>query len=774
MESRQDHHTRYRATCLVILKINIVKDNNNKDKRMRLSLGVLYWVLTLGVGAAIVASLVSIIFVHGEEWRERGEKREAGLRTDPARRGNIYSSDGKILATTVTECDLYLDLHNSAVVDNNGLVKQDKLGRTIESGPIVDSCFERQLDTVCLLLHEAFPQKSASYYRERIAVERSKSKPRRCFLVERGVPYSVWLQICRLPGWSHGVVRQVDGQSVVHQVRAHIYGNMAGNTIGFRNKKESGSYTGLEGYYDSILRGQDGQFNCLRLTKGIWLPDEPRQPKAVAQRTDEDRVDTVVLKRKVDGMSIVSTIDTRYQDIAENSLRKALNQYGGTAGCALLMEMQTGYVLACVNLAVDTTVHDYMEVRDRNVAVSDIYEPGSTFKTVILTAMLNDPDNKIDTAMRLPAKYKNFGGKDGEIKDDHGNWDSLSLKGVIEQSSNVGMSDLGWRLYNSRRDTLRHLVERMFPYEKLNPDVKAPEYKVSITDLHRSNRDFLNFCYGYSTRVSALRLLTFYNALGADGRMVKPQFCRAIVDNDGNEREIKPVVLNPRICSPQSARLMREMLEGVVENGTGNNIKNTTYGIAGKTGTAVHDYTNMKRYNASFAGFFPSESPRYTCLVVLENIPFYGRQAALVFKSISDCVVAVDKRLSDGAVKSVWPRLEEDSAMAQQRPTLQRGKQTEILSLYKQLNLPYRSVDSSATWVYYSEASDSSTACYHPYVPTGGRIPNCYGMTAKDAIELLHSEGYNVRVNGYGKVRSQNPKGNQAAKKGTIVELTLR
>ena len=159
---------------------------------------------------------------------------------------------------------------------------------------------------------------------------------------------------------------------------------------------------------------------------------------------------------------------------------------------------------------------------------------------------------------------------------------------------------------------------------------------------------------------------------------------------------------------------------------------------------------------------------------MIENIPFYGRQAALVFKNISDCVVAVDKGLSNGAVKSVWPQLEEDSAMALQRPTLQRGKQEEIRALYKQLRLKYRSADSSATWVYYQEATDSSDARYYPYEPAGGCIPNCYGMTAKDAIELLHSRGYRVRINGYGKVRSQNPKGNQAAKKGTTVELTLR
>ena len=350
---------------------------------------------------------------------------------------------------------------------------------------------------------------------------------------------------------------------------------------------------------------------------------------------------------------------------------------------------------------------------------------------------------------------------------------SLNVREIMEQSSNVGMSDIGWLYFNDRRDTLRHLVERMFPYQKLNPDVVAREYNSYINNLHASNRDFLNFCYGYSTRVSALQLITFYNALGAEGRMVKPQFCKGVMDGD-RLIENKPVVLNPRICSRESARMMRTMLEGVVERGTGNNIKNNTYGIAGKTGTAVHSYANVSRYNASFAGFFPSENPRYTCLVVLQDIPFYGRQAAIVFKAISDCVVAVDKRLSDGAVKSVWPRLEEDSTMALQRPVAKRAAQGDLKRLYKTLRQPYPSADSVSRWVVFREATDSTPAQYYAYEPAHGRIPNCDGMTAKDAVELLNSLGYRAQVKGYGKVQAQTPQAGTAAKQGTKVELILR
>lgn len=746
---------------------------HSKDTRMAKGMTAFYLLLTLVGGIAIIASIVSIQWVHGDEWRARGLKREAGLRTDPARRGNIYSSDGKILATTVTECDFYLDLDKSLEYNDRGEVVYDKEHNPKQDCPIVDSCFDEYLDTVCLMLSEANPSHSVQYYRDRIASERAKAKPRRCYLVERRIPYSTWLSISRLPGWKAGVVKQVDGRSVIRQVRAHIYGNMAGNTIGFDNALNQGTYTGLEGAYDTILRGQDGIFNCRRLTKGIWLPDEPHERKEVPQRTDNDKVDTVVVQNKVDGLSIVSTIDTRYQDIAESSLRKALRLYGGTSGCAVLMEMETGYVLACANLAIDTMLHDFVEKRDRNVAVSDVYEPGSTFKTIILTAMLNDPTTQIDTAMKVKAVYKDFGGKYGVIKDSHRKSDSLSVKEVIEESSNVGMCDLGWMYYNSRRDRLVDMVKKMFPYDKLHLDVNAPEYPTKVNNVNASNRDFLNFCYGYSTTVSAMRLIAFYNALGAGGRMVKPLFCKAIVDGD-RQREIKPIVLNPQICSKETAAMMKTLLEGVVENGTGNNIKNNTYGIAGKTGTAVHSYANKSRYNGSFAGFFPSENPRYTCLVVIEDSPAYGRQAALVFKAISDCVVAVDKRLSDGAVKSAWPTLEADSSKALQRPFLLKGSQKEIARAYELLRQPYTTDSPDSRWVVYRTATDTLPGAFVGYDPASGKVPNCYGMSAKSAVALLKEQGYRVRVEGYGKVVRQQPQAGTLCKAGTTVVVQLR
>lgn len=754
--------------------------NNNNDRRLNTGMTVLYLALTLGVGIAIIANLISIQWVHGDEWRKRGERRVADVRSDPARRGNIYSSDGKVLATTVTECDLYLDLYDTLALDEKGRVKHNSKGEEMETGPIVDSNFNKYLDSACQMLHEAFPNHSVQYYHDRIATERQRIPSRRCFLVQRGVPYSVWQRICNLPGWRRGVVKSVDMQSVQHQVRAHIYGDMAGNTIGYRNDRRDGTYTGLEGYYDSVLRGQDGLYNYHRLTMSTWLPDDPNTKGHIERRTDDDHIDTIMLRHRIDGSSIVSTIDTRYQDIAESALRKSLLRYGGVSGCAILMEMETGYVLACANLSIDTSIHDYHEMRDRNVAVSHVIEPGSTFKTVALMAMLTDPETKIDTAMEFAAWHKDFGGKGGTVSDDHAVRDSagnlrtrLNVREIIQQSSNVGMADMGMELYGSRRERLRSRMLEIFPYDKLNPDVKAPQSSSYILEDMKPVSNFTRMCFGYSTRVSPLQIITFYNAVGAGGRMVKPQFCKGVMDGD-RLVEVKPIILKQSICDRATSTLMRRMLEEVVENGTGNNIKNTTYGIAGKTGTAYHSYANTRRYNASFAGFFPSENPRYTCYVLMEDVPSYGRQAAEVFKSISDCVVAIDMGLSNNGVKSAWPRLEDDSTAAMSRPRLLRGDQSEIRRLYKKLKMPYYSTDSSSKWVFFREATDSTRAQYYPYTIEAGKVPNVNGMTAKDAVAALHAAGYKVRVRGYGKVQSQIPRAGQNAKNGSTIEITLK
>ena len=750
---------------------------------------VLYLLLTLVMGTAIAVGIVRTQTeqvsgktkngVESKTWREWAERREwQNDLTDSARRGDILSSDGKILSTTVIKCKLYLDLGKKYETDARGKKKF--------VGAITDSLLFASLDTMAQLLSKEMG-KDKKYYIDLVKKERQKEFPSQCFRIEKEkIPYSVWLAITRLPGWKNCVVREVDNRSVKYEVRSHIYNEMASNVVGLEDGEGTGRFKGLEGMYDSILKGRNGVYSRRRLTRGVWLPEIPEKGSSAERRTDGDSVQKVVLQKRIDGQSIVATIDTRIQDVAEDALRQTLEKYQGLAGCAIVMEVETGYVVACANLAYDmdtngTPILDengkyrYNERRDWNSAVSSLYEPGSTMKTVALVAMLNDPKISIDTTMRVISYEKTFPGK--HVIDSHKKRDSISVREVIEESSNVGMAELGWMYYRDRRNDLPKLMRQVFPYDMLHLDLKTSEYPASINlEKTQANSDLLTLTYGYATKVSPMQIITFYNAVAAGGRMVKPLFCRAIIDRNGKRTEMKPVVLKERAFSAESAKIVSEMLAGVVDHGTAKCIKGDVYHIAGKTGTADYHIRGVgytKAFNnASFAGFFPAEKPRYTCYVMLEKVPHeaFGTQAAKVFQTISNCVMAIDERLS-ADMSALAPV---DSTKLLQGPVLLRGNQQEIKQVYGLIGCNYVTSAPNSQWVVYQNATQGTKATYKAESPVEGRMPNCQGMSAKDAVALLHSVGLRVRMKGYGKVTSQKPQAGATVKKGTTVEINLK
>ena len=734
-----------------------------------------YLVMGIGVLIGIVAMLIHIQGgENGEKWRSKSAKREAELRSDPAQRGTIYSTDGKILATTMPVCDFYIDLSRKPKTNMNKKQLRDENGQLLWEETIADSLYKEGLDLVCRMLDSVNvgnENKGYAYYWQRIDSERSKSKPKGCYLVQRGLPYSVWDSIQNIAGWRRAVVKAVDGESVVRNVRAHIYGNLAANTVGFYTRVSTS--TGLEGYYDSVLAGQDGKYWCRRLTRGVWIEEEV-PGKVMLDMNDTLLVGAGQEQERIDGNDIVSTIDTRFQDIAHNSLMSTLQQYNAKSGCAVLMEMNTGYVLACSNISWDTFSKSYYEMVDRNIACSDMYEPGSTFKSVILTAMMNDTMVRLDTNKVVRMGNKVFSLRSGEIMDGgESRRDSGNIATVLARSSNVGMCELGWEYYGKRRDDLRKQVEAIFPYEALHLDVKAGERNGHINDL-KPDRDFLNFCYGYATSVSAMQMLTFYNALGAGGRMVKPLFCRGIIV-DGKQRVIEPVVLREKICSPKTAEVMKDLLVGVVEHGTGNNIKNSVYGIAGKTGTAVYNYKNKNVYSASFAGFFPAEEPKYSCIVVIKGTSAHGRQAAPVFKKIADCVVAIDEELEHVQLKESEDMMDQ-MTMGKKMPLVKKVRRQGLEQAYVGMGIDTTNLLPKSEWVVWNVEEDSTGLheSYEEYELPQGVVPNCKGMSIREALVMLRELGLQVRFTGYGKVASQSPKFNTPCRKGDVVYLQLK
>lgn len=740
----------------------------------RAKAGVLFLILTVGFGVAILWSAIKVTFVDGDMWRQRAEELTKDYMPVKATRGNIYSADGKIMATTVPECDLYLDFSLKPALDKQGNVKyKDGTRDTLYTTAIADSNYTKYLDSVCQILHEAFPDSSAAAFRRLIHAKRTAKKPGGCVRIKRHVPYSDWDRICKLPGWRRGVVKYVDGKSVIHNKRFHTYGNMAESTIGFNTSYLEENYTGLEGYYDSILRGRDGKVLCRRLTWGSWIPVRRGTTLTVSDSVVTDSVPGFPV---INGKSIVSTIDTRLQDIAHYSLEKALMRYGSTAGCAILMEVETGNVMVCSSLILDTTGR-YEELPYRNVALTDLYEPGSIFKPVILTAMYNDPSFSLDTAMLLPVGHKTFS-KNSKTVVDHGLKDGLfPLWKAVAVSSNVAFCELAWRYYNSRRDTLFSQVSSIFPFQKLDIDLVCKEYKSRTHKLTYDN-DFLRFCYGYISAVSPLRMATFYNALANKGRMVKPRFCKGVIV-DGELEELPVQVINESICSEQTALTLRDMLVGVVEGGTGDNIKNDTYSIAGKTGTA-ETAPNAPTSNATFVGFFPADKPKYTCLVMMRDIKSFGRNAAPVFQDIADCVVSLDKELDCRPTMMKMAEMKRNQkgnkGMQYALPTVSKAPQAEVRMVHKRLGLDYSNVTMQSPWCTFREPVDSLglRAEYVRYEIPEGQVPNCYGMTVKDALLLCRSLGLDVSFEGYGKVVSQEPKARTPLKKGMKVHLKLK
>ena len=738
----------------------------------RAKIGILFILLVLGFATAILASAIKVTWVDGDMWRSRAEDLTRDFKPQKATRGNIYSSDGKILATTVPECDLYLDFMRKPLLDKRGNIQYvEGTKDTLFYTAIVDSNYNKYLDSVCLILHNNFPDTSAQWFHDFIDSARKAKKPKGCVRIRQHVPYSDWMRICKFPGWRKGVVKYVSGKSVIHYKRFKTYGNMAESVIGFETGVEK--YSGLEGYYDSILRGKDGLVLHRRLAWGSWIPVGRRSNIAVSS-SDSVRTDSIPGHPVINGQDIVSTIDTRLQDIAHYSLERSLRRYGSTAGCAILIEVETGNVLVCSSLVRDTAGR-YRESANRNVPLSDLYEPGSIFKPVLLTAMYNDPKVDLDTAMLLPVGTKRFSTKSAVVVDHDSKGNAMvPLWKAVATSSNVAFCELAWRYYEKRRDTLLSQVGAIFPYNPIGVDIKGPEYKGTTNTLIYDN-NFVRFCYGYTSSVSPLRMATFYNAIANGGRMVKPRFCKGVIRN-GKLEEFPIQMLNERICSEEIAHTIRDMLVGVVEGGTGDNIKNDTYTIAGKTGTAVVS-PNAHTSNATFVGFFPADKPKYTCLVLMRDITLFGRNAAPVFLDIADCVVSLDKELDCRPTiqKLAEKRKNDKNYNVYALPTVTKAPQADIRQDYRLLGINYGKISKLTPWCIYDEADTlASEKGYEPYQIKNDLVPNCYGMTIKDALLLCRSVGLDVTFEGHGKVVSQEPKGRTPIGKNNKVHLKLR
>lgn len=558
-------------------------------------------VIILLMAAAIGIKLFNIQWVEGDYYREKASQNTIKSFVIPANKGNIYSSDGSLLATSIPKYT----------------IRFDAVSPTREH-------FKSNIEDLADSLSSMFG-KSSGYYKTQL--RRARRDKNRYYLVAKDLTYTEFLRIKSFPLFKLGAYK---GGFINEQktVREHPVGEIALRTIGYSRVDEHGvrKEAGIEGAFKQYLNGKDGRLLKQKIAKGQWKP-----------LRDDNEVEPH------DGYDVISTIDVYIQDIAHHALLKQLQYYQADHGCVVVMESKTGEVKAISNLGRASNGNYYEKL---NYAVGESHEPGSTFKLLDLIALLDD--ELVDTS----AVFDSFNGKitykGKNVIDSHeGGYGKISLARGFEVSSNTVMVQA---VYNNYRRNPQKFVDRINSYG-LNKPLGLPfvgEGKPLIPQRSDKNWSSISLpwmAFGYGVSVTPLQTLSLYNAIANDGEMIKPIFVKEIREFNKTIKKFDKIVINPKICSDETISKVRAVLENVVKKGTGQGLYSKNFSMAGKTGTAQVDYAKDggagKYYASSFVGYFPADEPKYSCIVVVHkpstiNNNYYGADVAgPVFKRIA-------------------------------------------------------------------------------------------------------------------------------------------
>jgi len=690
--------------------------------------GIVYFAIALLALAILVRILVLQVVQHGK-WAAMSEKFVFKTAEAPATRGDILAYDGRLLASSVPYYTIYMDTRSSGMS-----------GQTFSSG----------INGLSDGLSHLVGIRSAGAWKNVIIDARKRGD--RYFLIARKVNYETLKKVKELPIFREGQFR---GGMVAQAENRRILPNseLAARTIGYLNLGAEGTEVGIEGSFDKDLAGKNGVVVQQRLTGGDWITVD-----------DANSVDPR------DGNDIVTTIDIDLQDVAETALMKQLMKNNADHGCAVVMEVETGDIRAIANLEKgdDGEYHE-----SYNFAVAESTEPGSTFKLPSLMAAIEagviDTSDVVDTGNGT-VKYYNKVIRDHDDKP----LGKITVKQVFEKSSNVGTAKL---IYDHFKSNPKDFVNRLYAMklnEKLDLQLKgegAPLIRYPGDKLW-SGISLPMMAHGYEVQLTPLQVLTFYNGVANDGRMMKPRFVTEVLQNGTTIKKFDTEVIINSLASRSTIRKAKAMMEGVVDHGTAMNLKNKNYRIAGKTGTAQiakgksgYRSGGSISYQASFCGYFPAENPLYSCIVVV-NAPstgvYYGNVVAgNVFKEISDKIYATNFfRDYEADNKDRKP----------DAPEAGNGYREDINEVLRELDVRLRK-NPGTDWVATRESGD--TVKLVGIDQTDGRVPDVRGMSLRDAVYLLENSGYRVRVSGKGKVLRQSPEHGARYSEGSVVALDM-
>lgn len=550
-------------------------DNDKKiSKRMYLVAAAIFVMALL-----VTIKLANIQWVEGDYYRQLAKERTVKNFTIPANRGNVYSADGSLLATSIPNYKIRFDAMAPNAKDFNKYLE-----------PLADS------------LSKMFGKPSEDYYSE---LKRARAKKNRYLLVARDLSFTEYMRIKSFPLFNLGAFK---GGVITEQrtIREHPIGKIAKRTIGYDELDYAGNNKkiGIEGAFARYLNGKDGKRMMQKIAKNQWKPI-----------SDNNEVEPV------DGLDIVSTIDVYIQDIAHHALLKQLEHYEADHGCVVVMETKTGYIKAISNLGRATDGSYYETI---NYAVGESQEPGSTFKLAGLIALLED--KKVDTSKVYDCKGGDIIIHKRHVRDSKkGGYGKVSLARGFELSSNTVLVQA---VYENYKDEPQAFVDRLNSFGLNNklgisiigegkPSIPQPQDK----SWSRVSLPWMGF--GYGVHLTPLQTLTFYNAVANNGEMVKPLFVQEIKEWDRTIKRFDKEVINPKICSQETINKVKAVMKNVVKKGTGSKLYSPNFSMAGKTGTAQVNYGGGKGdemyYSSSFAGYFPAENPQYSCIVVVHK-----------------------------------------------------------------------------------------------------------------------------------------------------------
>ena len=693
------------------------------------------------IGVAIVVKAGITMFAERQYWQDVADRFVKENVTVKPNRGNIISSDGKLMASSLPEYRIYMDFMSGEKDEKRR--KKDQARR--------DSILNANMDSICIGLNKIFPDKSVAQFKAHLKKGR-QAKSRNYLIYPKRISYIQYKEVKRLPVFCLNRYKGGFKELAYNQRKKPLAARTLGDVYADTAK---GARNGIELAFDTILKGRNGLTHREKvMNKYLNIVDVP----------------------PVDGCDLLTTIDVGMQDICEKALVDKLKELNASVGVVVLMEVATGEVKAIVNM-MQGKDGEYYEMR--NNAISDMLEPGSTFKTASIMVALEDgkitPDYVVDTGNGQMPMH-------GRVMKDHnwhrGGYGKLTVTEILGVSSNVGTSYIIDHFYGSNPQKFVDGLKRMSIDQPLHlqiagegkPNIRGPKER-----SYFSKTALPWMSIGYETQVPPMNIVTFYNAIANKGVMVRPKFVKAAIKDGEIVKEYPTEVINPKICSDKTLADIQMILRKVVGEGLAKPAGSKQFHVSGKTGTAQISQgaagykTGRTNYLVSFCGYFPSEDPKYSMIVSIQKpgLPASGGlMAGSVFSRIAERVYAKDLRLP------LTNAIDTNSVVI---PNVKAGEMREAQRVLEELNIQVQGkIADAGKEVWGNTHLAPQAVVLESRSNMQNFVPSVIGMGAKDAVYLLESKGLKVHLVGVGKVKSQSIANGSIVRKGQTVTLTLK